>query len=420
MTRAAMTPTPHILTLNAGSSSLKAAVYQAGDTETLLAGAEVDRIGHAGSRLRVVDGRGHTRGERAGAGASHAAALQSVLGWLAEDTELPRVDIVAHRVVHGGHATDPQVVTPELLARLRQLTPIAPDHLPQALEAIETIARTHPALPQVACFDTAFHRSMPSVARLYPLPAWLRDAGVERYGFHGLSCESILSTLSRSAPAEAHGKLIIAHLGGGASMTAVHHGQSRETTMGFSPAGGLMMGTRPGDLDPGVLLYALASRGLSTDDLNRVINRESGLLGLSGTTADMQDLLAREAGDTAAAAAIELFCYLARKSLGSLVFTLGGLDTLVFTGGIGEHSAVVRARIVHGLDAFGLLIDGDRNAAGRSVVSTDASRVRIRVMRTDEDVMLARHAIRLVTSRADAGSAAVPGGGPRSPSDSGA
>lgn len=385
-----------ILTLNAGSSSLKAAMYAVDTTEGLLGAAQVDRIGMSDGRIHITNAAGRVVDNRRLEAGDHATALQTVLAWLRQDPDLQRVDAVAHRVVHGGAFTDPRLITPDVRGALHRLLTVDPDHLPQTLAAIDTIGCTYPNVPQVACFDTAFHRSMPPVAQMYPLPPRFRDAGVRRYGFHGLSCESIMTALRTIDPAVADGRVIIAHLGNGASMTAVHHGASIDTTMGFSPAGGLMMGTRSGDLDPGVLLYALREEHLTAADLNGLINRNAGLLGVSGASPDMRDLLAREATDVRAAAAIALFGYLAKKSLGALMIALGDLDTLVFTGGIGEHSASIRERITRDLDAFGLSIDSERNAVDAPIISTTAGRVVVRVMTTNEDVILARHARRVL------------------------
>ena len=305
---------------------------------------------------------------------------------------------MGHRVVHGGiHYSEPQRVTPELIAALRELIPIAPDHMPQAVQAIQAAVEAYPGLPQVACFDTAFHRHMPRTAQLYPLPRHLADEGVVRYGFHGLSYESILRELRALAPREAEGRVVIAHLGNGASMAAVRGGIGIDTTMGFTPAGGLMMGTRPGDLDPGVLLYLLVERGMTPAAVNELVNQQAGLLGVSGISADMRDLLEKEATDAQAAEAITLFCYQARKYLGALVAVLGGLDTLVFTGGIGEHAAPVRLRICEGLDFLGIRIDPDRNAAHAPAISREGGPVTVRVLRTDEDLMIARHTSELLT-----------------------
>jgi len=274
---------------------------------------------------------------------------------------------------------------------VRRLIPLDPDHLPQALAAVAAVGRAFPALPQVACFDTAFHARMPRVAQTYALPRALEAEGVRRYGFHGLSYEYIMARLREIDPEAARGRVVIAHLGNGASMAAVRAGESVETTMGFTPTGGLVMGTRTGDLDPGVLLYLLQERGLDAAALSDLVNHEAGLLGVSGSSGDMQDLLAREATDERAAEAITLFCYQARKFLAAMAAALGGLDTLVFTGGIGEHAPAIRARLCNGLAFLGIALDGSRNAAGDAVISAAGSAVTIRVVPTDEEVMIARH-----------------------------
>src|SRR5262249_43323752 len=270
------------------------------------------------------------------------------------------------------------------------------EHLPQAIRAIESLQQIYPAVPQIACFDTAFHRRMPSVAQTFALPRRFKDAGIVRYGFHGLSYEYIMHELRALDAGAADGRVIIAHLGNGASMAAVHHGVGVETTMGLTPAGGLVMSSRSGDLDPGVLLFLLESCGLEPSALSQLLNKESGLLGVSGTSADMEDLLERETDDPRAAEAVALFCYQARKFLGALAAALGGLDTLVFTAGIGEHAAPIRARICEGLEFLGLHLDAARNAAHAPIISSDTSRVAARVIPTDEDLMIARHTRRLI------------------------
>jgi acetate kinase len=389
-----------VLTVNPGSSSLKAALFDVGSTETLEAAASVERIGSPPSVLRVTrpDGVASEQGVDV---TDYPAALRAVLASLPVDRDGAPLSAVAHRVVSGGRHVDPQLVTSDLVEALRALVSLDPDHLPQTLQALQALSDAYPALPQVACFDTWFHRVLPHVAQLYPLPRRFRDVGVRRYGFHGLSCEFVMGELAVLDPSAAAGRVIIAHLGNGASLTAVRQRASLETTMGFSPTGGLMMGTRAGDLDPGVLLYLLQTQGLTAAGVNHVVNEESGLLGVSETSADMQDLLRREPSDPRAADAIALFCHLARKSLGALVAALGGLETLVFVGGIGERAAGIRARICAGLTCFGLELDEHRNAQHAPVVSPDGSPVVIRVIHTDEDRMLARHAHRLL-ARGDA------------------
>ena len=386
-----------IFTINTGSSSLKVALYEMGQEEMRLLSGEVERIGVPGSRLRLTDTHRATLLDQGGDLPDHGSALEAVLAWLRGHRPDLTFDAVGHRVVHGGsHYSEPHQVTPELIAILQGLVPLAPEHLPQAIQAIQAAARAHPDLPQVACFDTAFHRRMPRTAQMYPLPRHLGDAGVVRYGFHGLSYESIIHQLRAVAPEEAEGRVIIAHLGNGARMAAVRGGISIDTTMGFTPAGGLMMGTRSGDLDPGVLVYLLVERGMSPALVNELVNRQSGLLGVSGVSADMRDLLARESADTSAAEAIALFCYQARKYLGALVAAQGGLDTLVFTGGIGEHAAAVRWRICEGLEFLGIRLEPRGNEAHTPVISRQGGAVTVRIMQTDEDLMIARHTKRVI------------------------
>jgi acetate kinase len=388
-----------ILTINAGSSSLKAALYDMDRTERLTLAGQVERIGQAGSQIRIVDGDGVTLLDRTVNFDTHESAARAFLDWLHHQAEVAP-DAVGHRLVHGGRAhRAPHVLTAHVLADLRELVPLDPDHLPQALAVIQVTTDAYPAVPQVACFDTSFHRSMSRVAQMYPLPPRFADAGVIRYGFHGLSCEFIVQALRAIDARAAQGRIIIAHLGNGASLTAVREGVSVDTTMGFTPTGGIMMGTRSGDLDPGVLVYLLEAQGTSPAALNRLVNQEAGLLGVSGLSGDMRDLLGKESSDPRAGDAVTLFCYLARKSLGALVAALGGLDTLIFTAGIGEHAAPVRERICEGLEFLGLELDVERNASHAPIVSRDASRVVVRVMKTDEDLMIARHARHLLSAR---------------------
>lgn len=387
-----------ILTINTGSSSLKAALYHLDGVERVDVTATAERIGHPDSRLRIADAKGATLLDQPGGLLDHDTALEKLIAWLREQKLDQNLGGVGHRVVHGGSwYREPGLITAELIAALEQLVPVDPDHLPQALGAIQVTHRAFPATPQVACFDTAFHRHMPRVAQLYALPRALADTGLVRLGFHGLSYEYIVQELRVIDPPAVDGRVVIAHLGNGASMAAVRGGVGIDTTMGFTPTGGLMMGTRSGDLDPGVLVYLLESRGMRPDALSKLVNQEAGLLGVSGISADMQDLLSKERSDPAAAEAVDLFCYQARKFLGTLVAVLGGLDTLVFTGGIGEHAAVVRERICTGFAYLGLALDRHRNAAHAPIISREDSRAVVRVMKTDEDVMIARHTARILS-----------------------
>jgi acetate kinase len=383
-----------ILTVNTGSSSLKSGLYEMRQREDVLLAAEAAEIGRTQSRWRLADGRGNALADETVSLPDHQAALRRLFAALDERGATP--DAIGHRVVHGGlDHRQPEVLTSDVIEALARLVPNAPDHLPQALDAIRRCGEHYSRIPQVVCFDTAFHRDMPWQAQRYPLPARLTQTGIVRYGFHGLSCESIMEELRRVAPAEAGRRVIIAHLGNGASLTAVSGGRSLETTMGFSPAGGLIMGTRSGDLDPGVLVYLL-QHGMTPAALAELVNKESGLIGISGTTGDMRELLEREAADPSAAEAIELFCYQARKFLGSLAAVLDGLDVLVFTGGIGEHAASIRGRICAGLEFLGLRLDDGRNARGAAVISADDSPVAVRMMKSDEDLMIARHTARIL------------------------
>jgi len=369
--------------------------------ETVEIRATAERIGIPNGRLRVFDAQGTVLVDRSDAIPDHTAALNALFTWL----ETQRLDdglcAVGQRVVHGGTKySAPTLITDAVLDELRALVPLDTEHLPQALGVIESIQHSHPTIPQVACFDTAFHRQMPRIAQMYALPRILWKDGVARYGFHGLSCEYILEELRALDSAGADGHVIVAHLGNGASMTAVHHGVGVDTTMGLTPTGGLVMSTRSGDLDPGVLLHLMESQGLDQTALSRLLSKESGLLGVSGSSSDMADLLAREAADPQAAEAVALFCYQARKFLGSLVAALNGLDTLVFTAGIGEHAAVIRARICDELGYLGVQVDPTRNEEHAPIISTNSSRVVVRVIPTDEDLIIARHTHRLISTGA--------------------
>jgi acetate kinase len=386
-----------ILTINTGSSSLKIALYELAGAETRIISGQVQRIGNPGGRLHLMDAHGATLLDQGTDFPDHAAALEEGLAWLQRHRPELSLDAVGHRVVPGHmHSREPQRVTPELIVILKGMIPMAPDHLPQTIAAMQVARKAYPDLPQVACFDTAFHRRMPRIAQMYPLPRHFTDKGLIRYGFHGLSYEYILQELRRVAPEEVGGRIIIAHLGNGASMAAVRGGIGIDTTMGFTPAGGLMMGSRAGDLDPGVLLYLLAERGMTPAALNVLVNQQAGLFGVSGISADMRDLLQKEATDSHAAEAVALFCYQAKKYLGALTAILSGLDTLIFTGGIGEHAAAIRLRIAEGLEFLGIRMDPRRNEAHAPVISRQGSPVTVRVMKTDEDLMIARHTRELI------------------------
>lgn len=330
------------------------------------------------------------------AGDDHRTAAGFLLDWLESQAGFPSVKAVGHRVVQGMKHSEPEIVTPKLLAELRRITAYDPDHLPREISLIEAIKRRHPKLPQVACFDTAFHRTMPPVARLLPIPRRYAAKGVERYGFHGLSYAFLMEELGRLDAEAAKGRVILAHLGSGASMAAVRHGKSIDTSMGFTPAAGLVMSTRTGDLDPGLVYYLARTERMSAAGFQRMVNHESGLLGVSGTSSDLRDLCARESVDERAAGAVDLFCYQARKWIGSFAAALGGLETLVFSAGIGENAPLIRARICDGLGFLGIEIDHKRNAKNAALISPAHGRVKVRVIRTNEELMIARSVMRIL------------------------
>jgi acetate kinase len=379
-----------VLCMNAGSSSLKFAVQQG---ERRLAGGEVAHLGQGRGSLSLRTAAGVSREENL---PDHGAAVQATLAALDAADLHPQA--VGHRIVHGGPKHhEPAIIDRVLLESLRGLEQFAPLHLPAEVAVIDAIAQHYPGLPQVACFDTHFHWNLPEVARRLPVPQTLHDQGVWRYGFHGLSYEYVVSTLG----AAKLGRAVIAHLGNGASLAAVRDGRPVDTTMAFTPAGGVMMGTRTGDLDPGVLLFLLA-QGMSPPEVTQLLERESGLLGVSGSTSDMQSLLEKQAQDPRAALAVEMFSWSCRKAAGALAAALGGLDTLVFTGGIGENAPAVRAQICAGLAHLGVTVDEAANRAGAAVISAAGHRCTVRVIHTDEDLIVARHTARCIQAQVTA------------------
>ena len=325
--------------------------------------------------------------------------VAGLLDQLESNPVFASVQAVGHRVVHGMRHAEPERVTAGLLDELHRITPYDPDHLPLEIELMETIRRRHPDLPQVACFDTAFHRTMPRVARQLPIPRRYEAKGLERYGFHGLSYAYLMEELARLGdPAAKTGRVILAHLGSGASMAAVRDGHSMDTSMGFTPTSGLVMSTRSGDLDPGLAPYLSRAEQMSTKRFYVMINHQSGLLGVSEISGDLRDLLAQESDDVRAAEAVALFCYQAKMWIGSFAAALGGLDTLVFAGGIGENAPLIRERICDGLGFLGIELDVKRNAENATLISQAAGRVKVRVIRTDEELMIAKSVCRVLNS----------------------
>jgi acetate kinase len=386
-----------VLCFNMGSSSLKFDFYiLRGNDESLLAGGEVERIGLQNGRLWIRGPQKELLEDARGDFTRHESAIAAIFSAL-DRLRLPRPAAAGHRIVHGGREyTDPAIVDPRLMETLRGLIAFAPLHLPAEIQVIEAVARRFPELPQVACFDTAFHRRMPEIAQRLPLPRALWDEGVRRYGFHGLSYEYILYALGEAAA----GRVIIAHLGNGASMAAVRDGRPLDTTMGLTPAGGLMMGTRCGDIDPGVLLFLMNERGYDTSQIDRLVNRQSGLLGVSLISPDMKTLLERREDEPRADQAVRMFCYHLRKGIGALAAVLEGVETLVFTGGIGEYAGPVRGETCRGLRYLGIHLDPEKNGINAEIISTPSSPCTVRVIHTNEELLIARHTRRLILSGA--------------------
>jgi acetate kinase len=383
-----------LLVLNAGSSSLKFALFEAAPGLTALGSGQVEGIG-AAPRFSARSATGESVAASLPEAGNHEAALAAVIAWLKRLLGARRVVAVGHRVVHGGaHWAAPALVNGALLAELDALVPLAPLHQPHNLAGIRAAQGAFPGVPQIACFDTAFHRSQPEVAERFALPEAYFAQGVRRYGFHGLSYESIWRGLEAEEPALARSRLVVAHLGNGASLCAIAGGRSQATTMGFTALDGVPMGTRCGQIDPGVLLHMLDTLGMSTAEITRVLYQESGLKGLSGVSQDVREIEA--AGGAGAERALGHFAYRVRREVAALAACLGGIDALVFTAGIGENSASVRARICEGLGFLGIRLDAARNAGGAAEIG--AGPVRVLVRRTDEERMIAGHTLGLLAA----------------------
>jgi acetate kinase len=389
---------PHILTINGGSSSIKFAMFEAGDSPQRIMGGGIDRIGLPEATFRVKGLDPANNFSRPVAAPDHTAAVDTLaaigalMDWIEERGGNNALAAVGHRVVQGGPKYyKPQRITAEMVAELYRLSAFDPDHLPEEILLTEAFHRRFPDLPQVACFDTTFHHDMPRVAQLLPIPRRYEAQGVRRYGFHGLSYAFLIEELARIAgPEAAQGRVILAHLGNGASLAAVHHGKSLDTSMSFTPAAGVPMSTRSGDLDPGLVWYLARTDKMSAKQFNEMVNLQSGLLGISETSSDMRDLLKHETQDVRAAEAVSLFCYQVKKWIGAFAAALGGLDTLVFAGGIGENAPPIRARICEGLGFLGIELEEKRNTVNEGAISSAASRVAVRVIRTDEELMIAK------------------------------
>jgi len=379
-----------VLTINGGSSSIKFALYQIGEPMDRILAGKIDRIGLSGTTLTFSEAsNGQQVSLDVEISAQHAAA-DFLIEWLEQRTDFSTLSAIGHRVVHGMRYTESQVISQSVLDELHRISSYDPQHLPAEIKLIEKFRQHYPHLPQVACFDTAFHQSLPRVAKLLPIPRRFDAIGIQRYGFHGLSYAYLMQQLEKIAGTQvSQGRVILAHLGNGASLAAVRNGESIDTSMGFTPAGGVPMGSRSGDLDPGVAWYMMQSENLSVEQFNHLINHESGLLGVSETSSDMHDLIQQQDADVRAAEAVDLFCYQIKKWIGAFAAAMGGLDTLVFAGGIGEHAPVVRAQICSELQFLGIEIEEKSNTQNADVISTESGRVVVRVIHTDEELMIA-------------------------------
>lgn len=389
-----------ILVINAGSSSIKFSVFETAAGRALSAAVhgQIEGIGTA-PRMEVEDAHGKRIADHAVPAKDHDGAIAAIQGWFAGHVGSEAgFDGVGHRVVHGGLAyAEPVMIDARVISGLEELIPLAPLHQPHNIAAIRAVAASAPQVPQVACFDTAFHRSQPAIAQEFALPRALTAKGVRGYGFHGLSYEYIVSVMPKVAPDCADGRLVVAHLGNGASMCAINQGRSVATTMTFTALDGLPMGTRTGALDPGVILYLLQHEGMDADAIERLVYNQSGLLGVSGISSDMRELLASPA--PAAREAVDLFVYRIGRELGSLAAALQGLDAVVFTAGIGENAAEVRARVCRDARWLGIVLDEEANVGRQTWISRVDSPVAVLVVPTDENLMIARHTRDLLDRR---------------------
>jgi len=389
-------PAEHtVLALNGGSSSIKFALFAASDVTQRRLHGKIDRIGIAGTTLTAVTGADSAATTRNVPTGDFAAAIDFLIDWLESSKAFTTVIAIGHRVVHGMQRSAPERLTRAALDELRRVIPFDPEHLPAEIQLMEKLLQRFPVLPQIACFDTAFHRTMPRVATQLPIPRRYEALGVQRYGFHGLSYAYLMQQLAQLRdPAARSGRVILAHLGNGASLAAVRDGASVDTTMGFTPGAGVPMSTRSGDIDPGLLSFFAGKEHMTTAQFQRMLTHESGLLGVSETSSDIRDLLKIEATDVRAAEAVALFCQEVRKRIGAFAAVLGGLDTLVFSAGIGENSPVIRERICANLEFLGVQLERATNEANAAVISAPGSRVTVRVIATDEELMIAQIALK--------------------------
>jgi len=381
----------NILTINGGSSSIKFALYSTDEKPKKFFSGHIKRIGLDNPEFIITNNITNEKNEIILDETSFKEAAEVLIEWLKKQKYFEQVSCIGHRIVHGMEHTHPEIIDDNLLKELNRISEYDPDHLPAEIEIIQLIKKQFPSLVQVACFDTSFHTTMPRVAKMLPIPRRFDKAGIRRYGFHGLSYTYLLEVLGNMQGADkSNGRIILAHLGNGASLAAIKDTKSMDTTMGFTPASGLVMGTRPGDLDPGVAWYMMQSEKLTAKQFNQLINHEAGLLGVSELSSDMEDLLQKENSDVRAAEAVALFCYQVKKGIGAFAAVLNGLDSLVFSGGIGENSAVIRSRICKEFDYLNIEIDEEENKKNATVISTGNSKVKVYVIPTDEEIIIAK------------------------------
>jgi len=385
-----------VLTINGGSSSIKFAIYEMAENPMSILEAKINRIGQGNPEFIVTYNRSNEKNSIPFRASNFHEAAGFLIEWLERQSGFNMVKCIGHRMVHGLKHTHAEIISDDLLSDLKKISAYDPDHLPAEIEIVQLFRNRHPDIVQVACFDTAFHTTMPRVAKILPIPRRFDNAGVQRYGFHGISYTYLMEALATAVGSEAaNERVILAHLGSGASLAAVKEGKSIDTSMGFTPAGGVVMGTRSGDIDPGVAWYMMHSEKMTAGQFNQVINHQTGLLGISETTSDMQDLLKHESADIKAAEALAVFCYTIKKWIGAFTAALGGLDILVFSGGIGENAPVIRSRICEGMQYAGIILDEGLNQKNAPLISTGASNMQVRVIPTNEELMIAKSTMRL-------------------------
>jgi acetate kinase len=386
-----------ILTINGGSSSIKFALYASGGILDKVLSGQINNIGQSTVDVTFINAKTSQKQALQIKVNDYSSAITFLLDWLTGQIDFTLLKAIGHRVVHGMQHTQPSLITEELLKDLKEIIPYDPDHLPNEIQLIVGFKKKYPEIPQYACFDTAFHQDMPRVAKILPIPRRFDSMGIHRYGFHGLSYTYLMQELEKSEGKDASNeRIILAHLGSGASLAAVYKGKSIDTSMGFTPNAGIPMSTRSGDIDPGAACFMIKKEQLSPNQFNHLISHESGLLGISETSADMSELLKQEVTDVRSAEAVDLFCYQVKKWIGAYTAALGGIDVLVFAAGIGENAPVIRKRICKGLELLGIELDEKRNSENAYLISTDAARVKVHVIHTDEEFIIAQIVSRMI------------------------